>query len=33
LEEEAFTDYAWVNSEEVENYNCIEGIKEEVKNY
>ena len=27
----AFTDYAWVNSEEVENYDCIKGIKEEVK--
>jgi len=24
-------DYAWVNSEEVKNYDCIEGIKEEVK--
>ena len=24
-------DYAWVSSEEVENYDCIEGIKEEVK--
>ena len=30
-EEGAFTDYAWVNEEEVENYDCIEGIKEEVK--
>ncbi len=30
-EEGAFTDYAWVNEEEVENYDCIKGIKEEVK--
>lgn len=30
LEEGAFTDYAWVNSEEVKNYECIDGIKEEV---
>lgn len=26
----AFTDYAWVNAEEVKNYSCIEGIVEEV---
>ena len=26
-----FTDYSWVNEEEVKNYDCIEGIKEEVK--
>ena len=26
-----FTDYSWVNSEEVKNYDCIKGIKEEVK--
>jgi len=31
LEEDAFTDYAWVNSEEVKNYECIDGIEEEVK--
>ena len=31
LEEDGFTDFAWVNSEEVENYDCIDGIKEEVK--
>ena len=30
-EEGAFTDYAWVNEEEVENYDCIKGVKEEVK--
>ncbi len=26
-----FTDYAWVNGDEVESYDCIKGIKEEVK--
>jgi len=26
-----FTDFAWVNGEEVESYDCIQGIKEEVK--
>jgi len=31
LEEGGFTDYAWVNEEEVEDYDCIDGIKEEVK--
>lgn len=30
LEEGAFTDYAWVNAEEIQSYDCIEGIKEEV---
>ncbi len=30
LEEGAFTDYAWVNEEEVKNYNCVDGIKEEI---
>ena len=25
------TDYVWVNAEEVENFDCIKGIKEEVK--
>lgn len=25
-----FTDYAWVDGEEVKRYDCIEGIKEEV---
>jgi len=30
LEEGAFTDYKWVNSEEVNNYDCIKGIQEEV---
>lgn len=31
LEPEAFTDYVWVNAEEVENYSCIDGIDKEVK--
>jgi len=26
----SFTDYAWVNAEEVKGYSCIDGIKEEV---
>ncbi|MBI2043821.1 NUDIX hydrolase [Candidatus Pacearchaeota archaeon] len=26
-----FTDYAWVDSKEVDNYDCIKGIQEEVK--
>jgi 8-oxo-dGTP pyrophosphatase MutT (NUDIX family) len=30
-EENAFTEHAWVNSEEVESYDCIEGVAEEVK--
>ncbi len=30
IEEGAFTDYAWVNAEEVKNYDCIDGIKNEV---
>lgn len=30
LEVGGFTDHAWVNAEEVQNYDCIEGIKEEV---
>lgn len=28
--EDAFVDYAWVNADEVKNYDCILGIKEEV---
>ncbi|MBI2112835.1 NUDIX hydrolase [Candidatus Woesearchaeota archaeon] len=31
LEEGSFTDYAWVDEKEVDNYDCIEGIREEVK--
>jgi len=30
LEEGAFTDHAWVNHEEVDNFDCIEGIKKEI---
>lgn len=30
LEQGAFTDYVWVNTEEVKNYNCIKGITEEI---
>ena len=30
LEKEAFTDFAWVNGKEVQGYECIDGIKEEV---
>ncbi len=31
LEEGGFTDHAWVNVDEVEQYDCLKGIKEEVK--
>lgn len=30
LEEGGFSDYKWVNTEEVMNYDCIEGVKEEI---
>ncbi len=30
-EKGGFTDFAWVNENEVDNYDCILGIKEEVK--
>mgnify|MGYP001573197496 CR=1 FL=1 len=30
LEKGAFTDYAWVNADEVKKYECIDGICEEV---
>ncbi len=30
LEKGSFTDYAWVNAEEVKSYSCIDGIDEEV---
>jgi len=30
LEKGAFTDYAWVNENEVKNYECIKGIPEEI---
>ncbi len=29
-EKGAFVDYAWVNEKEVKNYDCIEGISEEI---
>ncbi len=31
LEEGSFTNFAWVNSSEIDSYDCILGIKEEVK--
>ncbi len=30
IEDGAITDHAWVNEEEIKNYDCIKGIKEEV---
>lgn len=30
LEEGSFTDYKWVNEEEVKHYECIKGVPEEV---
>lgn len=30
LEEDGFTDYAWVNADEVTKYLCIDGIQEEI---
>lgn len=31
LEEGVFTDYAWVDAEEVKNYECIDGIPGEIE--
>jgi 8-oxo-dGTP pyrophosphatase MutT (NUDIX family) len=31
LEQGAFTDYAWVDAQEVLSYDCIEGVAEEVR--
>ena len=31
LEKGAFTDYKWVNAEEIKRFDCIQGIKEEVE--
>lgn len=31
LEEHSFDDYAWVNAEEVREYECVDGICEEVE--
>ena len=30
LEKGGFVDYAWVNEKEVENYDCIKGVPEEI---
>ena len=30
LEKGAFTDFAWVDEEEIKNYDCIDGIEDEV---
>lgn len=30
LQKGSFTDYAWVNAEEIKQYDCIEGIAQEV---
>ena len=30
LSEGAFTEYAWVNAEEIKDYDCIEGLAQEV---
>lgn len=29
-EDGAFTDFTWVNTDEVEQYDCIDGVKEEI---
>lgn len=31
LEKDAFVDYAWVNEDEVKNFQCLKGIPEEVR--
>ncbi len=31
LEKDSFSDYKWVNQEEVKEYDCIQGIKEEIE--
>jgi len=31
LEEGGFTDHSWVDVNEVKNYDCIEGVKEEIE--
>jgi 8-oxo-dGTP pyrophosphatase MutT (NUDIX family) len=31
LEEDSFTDFVWVNAEEVKKYSCIDGIPEEIE--
>jgi ADP-ribose pyrophosphatase YjhB (NUDIX family) len=32
VEEGSFTDFAWVNGDEVSAYDCIDGIADEIKN-
>jgi hypothetical protein len=31
LEEDAFTDFAWVNADEVKKYDCIDGVQTEIE--
>lgn len=31
LEEDAFTDFAWVSDAELSNYDCIDGVPEEAR--
>ncbi len=31
FEERSFTDFAWVNTDEVKNYDCIKGIPDEIE--
>ncbi len=31
LEDEAFTDYAWVSETDLDNYDCIDGVLQEAK--
>lgn len=31
LEQNSFTDFAWVNEHEVKNYTCIDGIQSEIE--
>jgi NADH pyrophosphatase NudC (nudix superfamily) len=31
LEENSFTDYAWVNAAEVGNYDCLGGVADEIR--
>lgn len=31
LEDEAFSDFAWVNAKEIDNYDCIGGVQKELK--
>jgi len=31
LEEGSFSDFAWVNKDEIDKYDCIKGVREEIK--